>query len=666
MANPRSVSKFRSEDETYNIRSCQWWRAEDKDKRPDQMLTPLLNQIRKDQRHRYEAYKHWARCMDQDMSAVDGTETSYLKYYGSELTINEAMNTLETLHAQIFKNKILPSMCPEEGDYEDEFQARGFNRWLEGVFDDAGVHDVVFPQSGFDCLWAGTGCIKGIGRPTGKKKSKVTFESVSPRHLFVDRIEARNGKPRSLHQMMFWDRWVAADRWAPKGDKEKAELRNKILEVKTTDKEDHDYDVADQGDGDQITLWESWHLPSGPESGDGKHVIWMDGATLFEEEWKYDRFPFTFMRFGLKVAGFWGVSALYRILPAQKAFDRITKQIDECHQVMGLPRIIVRKGSGLQQSHIDDLPFTILETESPAGDIKEWNPVPINPAMYQERDSLVRRMRGAIGVSDFEAQNQIPTNIRDGAAAYMDRAIEQGQARHAMLHKAYESAVLDLADLALLIATDELSKGRDVVVKAPGSEMRTTIEMLRFSDVKVKRESLKMRVLPVSQLPRTFSNRVKDLALLRDRGDLTQKTFLRLLEIPDIDAEIDNMVSSEDIIRRNLSFMLRTGKYLSPLPYDNHDLIVKLTADKIHEARCREVDENRVALLVKYIDDAINLKAGIGPAPQPQGAMGPMAPPSGMAAPGGPPGPPGAPPMGAPPPAAPGGPAMPPAPPPGM
>lgn len=626
MPSARSV-QFKSEDETYAMRSCQWWRAKEKGKRPDEMLTPLLHHIRKDQRHRYEAYKYWARAMDQDMSMVDGTETTYLKYYGSELTINEAMNTLETLHAQIFKNKILAAMCPEEGDYEEEFQARAFNRWHEGVMDEAKVHDEVFPQAGFDCLWAGTGCIKGVGKPISKKKGKVCFEAVSPRHLFVDRIEARNGKPRSMHQMMFMDRWVAADKWAPKSDKSLAEKRQKVLEVKTTDKEDHDYDVADQGDGDQITVWESWHLPSGPNSDDGLHAIWMDGCTLFEEPWEHDRFPFTFMRFGLKVAGFWGVSAMYRILPAQKAFDRITKQIDECHQVMGWPRILLRKGSGLQKSHIDDIPFTIFETETPTADVKEWNPVPINPAMYQERDSLVRRMRGAIGVSDFEAQNQVPANIRDGAAAYMDRAVEQGQARHAMLHKAAEAAVIDLADLALLVATDLLKDGCDVIVKAPGSEMRTTIEMLKFSEVKVKREQMKMRCLAVSQLPRTFSNRVKDLAILRDRGDLTQKTFLRLLEIPDIDSEIDNMVSDEDIIRRNLSYMLRTGKYLSPLPYDNHDLIIKLTALKIHEARCRDVDEDKIALLVKYIEDAIAEKGGIGPPANPQAAMGQMAPP---------------------------------------
>lgn len=619
------------------------------------MLKALLDTVQKDQRHRYEAYKHWARCLDADMTAVDGTELSYLKFYGSELTINEALNTLETLHAQVFKNKILPAPCPSEGDYDDEFQARAFGRWLEGVFDDGKVFQEAVPQQGWDCLWAGTGLIKCFYKPTGKgKRAKLHYEAVSPRHIYVDITEARMGRPRSIHQKMYMDRWVASDLF---GDTE--DRRKKIQEFEETSEADFDRDVSYQGDGDQICVWESWHLPSGPTAGDGKHCIWINNCTLMVEEWKEDRFPFTIMRFGQREAGFYGKSAFARIQPAQKAFDRITKQIDEAHQVMAVPRIIVRKDSGIQVAHIDDIPFSIIETESPTADIREWNAVPINPAMYQERDGLTRRMRGSIGVSDYEAQNSIPTNIRDGAAAYMDRAVESGQARHAMLHDQYENAMMDLADLSLMIAWQAEQAGYDIVVRAPGNAMKSTVEMLNFSKVKIRRDNLKLRVLPMSQLPRTFAQRIKDLTLLRDRGDITQKAFLRMLEIPDVESQVDEYVADEDVIKRNLSYMIRTGNYISPLPYDNHDLIVKLTALKINEARCREVDEDTIALLVQYIEDALELKNGINPpAPMlgPEGAPGqafappgpPMVPPG--TGPGGPPQPmPQGPPQGPPP-----------------
>lgn len=617
------------------------------------MLKALLESIQNDQRARYELYRHWARKLDEDMTSVDGTDQSYSDMYGSELSINEALNTLETLHAQIFKSKILPVPCPSDGDYEDEFQARAYGRWLEGVLDDTKAHTEVVPQAGWDCLWAGTGLVKGFWRPEGKRTAKLFLESVSPRHVYVDRSESRAGRPRSIHQKMFMDRWVVAELFC----KDDPELERKVLGMQESSTMDDDLDASYKQDGDQITVWESWHLPSSPTSNDGLHCIWIQDATLFKDKWTHNRFPFTVMRFGQRIAGFWGKSALRRILPAQNAFDRITKQIDECHDVMGKPRIIVRKDSGLQKSHIDDLNFSIIETESPTSDIKEWNPTPIHPSMYQERDGLTRRMRGAIGVSDFEAQNALPPNIRDGAAAYMDRALEAGQARHAMLHEQHQMAIIDLADLCLMVALEAYDAGYDVVARAPGNEMKTTVQMIKFSEVKVKRETLKLRVLPMNKLARTMADRLKDLTLLRDRGDITQKTYLRLIEIPDTEAEVDLYVSDEDIIKRNLSYMIRTGNYVPPLPYDNHDLIVKFGAQKIHECRVREVDEDKVALIVQYIEEAIEMKGGmpdtnqpapvdpmLGPTPDPSAAFGPGAPPVG---------PPGAPPPVGPPPGAP-------------
>jgi hypothetical protein len=620
------------------------------------MLTGLLDSIQKDQTERYEAYREWARCADQDMSAVDGSR-SLRKMWGCELTINEALNTLETLHAQIFKNKICPAPVPSEGDYEEHFQAMAFGRWMEGVFDHCKLHEVTVPQFGWDCLIYGTGLIKGYGKKGKKGKGDVCFESVSPRNIFVDRIESRGGKPRSMHQKMHMDRWVALDKWGDTSSKAKLA----IIEAKSFD--ETNIDVADSADGDQITIWESWHLPSYPGAKDGKHVIWMKGADLFEECWEHDRFPFAVIRFGRRLGGFWGQSAMMRILPAQKAFDRLTAQIDDALQVMSVPRIVIRAGSNLKKSQLDDTPYTVLECERGKDDIFEWNANPVNPAMFQERDSMPSRMRESIGVTGFAAQQGLPDQIRDGAAAYMDRAVQEADARHSMLHREYESAMVDLGDLCLMVAEDLQKSGLDVIVKAPGSAMKTTVEMLSFKEVRMQRDGLKLRVLPISQLPRTFANRLKDLALLRDRGDITQKSFLRLLELPDVESEIDEFCSDEDIIKRNLSFMLRTGKYVQPLPYDNLELIIKLTAKKIHEARCRDTDEKKVGLLVQYIDEAVKLKQGVGKQPPPlvpPGAPGmPVPPPPGgpmdpmagvpMAPPGVPP-PPGQVPPGMPPP----------------
>lgn len=609
------------------MRTCQWWKAERDGREPHEVLSTLVGQIRDDQSERYQCYRIWAQAMGQDMTTFSG-ETGSI--WDDQLTINELQNTVETLHAQVFKNKVVPSPCPSEADYDEFFRAMGFGRWIEGILDDCRVFYDVVPQVGLACLTFGTGCAKVLEKA---EAGKIDIQAINPAFLFVDRLEARHGKPRSLHQKMHMDRWVALDKWGST-----PEIQLSIIEAKQYDGDD--FDLADLGDGDQITIWESWHLPSASGAKDGRHCIWMRGCTLLDEEWGEPTFPFVFMRFGTPMSGFWGLSAVQRLLPAQKAFDKLTQRIDLAHDLLGIPRIVKRPGA-VNTAQIDDIPGTIIEMENPA-DMREWNPVPITPDAYRERDSLPQRMRGSIGVSGFEAQMQLPQQLREASGAAIERWVDAGNARHAMLHGSYEEFMMQLTYLIGRKAAAMEKDGVDVVVRAPGA-MKSTVELLSFKKVKMDMDTLKLRVLPVSQLPRTFAGRVKELSQLKADGDITRKTYLRLLEIPDIESEIDALVSDEDIIRKNIDHMLRTGDYIEPLPYDNLDLIVKFAARKIHEVRVREGEsgEDKVSLLIQYIEEALALKNGVG---QPGPALGGPPNPSQAFA------PPGAMPGGAPPP----------------
>ncbi len=55
-----------------------------------------------------------------------------------------------------------------------------------------------------------------------------------------------------------------------------------------------------------IKVIESWHLKSGPKAKDGKHTICISSATLFEEQYDKDYFPFVFFRWGDRPVGFFG------------------------------------------------------------------------------------------------------------------------------------------------------------------------------------------------------------------------------------------------------------------------------------------------------------------------------------------------------------------------
>ncbi len=435
-----------------------------------------------------------------------------------------------------------------------------------------------------------------------------------------------------------------------------------------------------------VTVREAFRLPSGPKAKDGRHAIWIKGCTLVDEEFSWDVFPLVPIRFGVRMEGWYGESAVKRLAPTQKLLDKLNKKIDESQDVMGVPRILVgNQGNGIKVGHIDDIPGGVIHCDNIA-QVRDWNAQCASPEMYNDRDSAGHKMRALLGVGDFEAQGQIPQGMRDVSGAFLERWVEQGQAKHAMFHAEYENAVVKLADLFMRQAEELQSHGYDVVAKAPNDDHdKSSIQSLSFAEVHVDRRKLKLRVQPMSQLPQTFAGKVEAIEKLKNAEQpLDHRTAMRMLEIPDVQKAWDILGSSEEIIFKNLSHMCKYGEYLAPMPFDNLDLIVRMTTDYINWYRVRaDADNHVVGLLAQYIDDAILLNKGLGsgdpnapptmaipstmgalgmgapmggpspgppgtmPSGHPPGPMGPGAPPMGPGGPQGPPGmggPPGAPP----------------------
>lgn len=664
------------------LKEGMWWRAEEMGRKPHEILDNVVKQIEDDQASRYDAYKEYERLF----GATEGPwgDSSYRAIASDELIQNELQNTLETLWAQIFKNKVVPGVATSEADFDEWDRARSYSRWLEGAFDEAKVYEEVFPKAGMHMLVHGTGFIRvGWKETEDEDVANVKCWAVNPRYVAVDRIEAKHGKPRNIYFKDHWDRSQLFETYGY--EDEDCCLYGTVEERRAGINKAQGNDDIELGSTsitrcDMVTVREAFHLPSGPRAKDGRHVIWIKGCTLVDEPYEWDRLPCVVMRFGCPMEGFYGESAVKRLAPTQAQFDKLNLKLDEAQDVMGVPRILVgNNGNGLKHQHLDDVPGGVLVVED-INQVSAWNAQCATPELYAERDQAPRRMRGLLGISDFEASSQLPAGLRDVGAPFMEHFVEQGQARHAMSHAQYENAVPELAYLFMLQAEELQEMGYDVVVKSPTGYAKSSIETLSFEEVCVDRKRLKVQVQPMSQLPRTFAGKVEAFAKMREKGlPISDKTILRNLEIPDIHAEADLLGADEEIILKNLAHMCKTGEYLPPLPFDNLDLIIQLTSKYINRYRVREGrDMNRVALLAQYIDDAINLKKGLGgpdpSAPPALGGVGPMLPgappmvPPGMAPPV-PPGPMGAampppgmppPPMGPPPPAGPMGPGAPP------
>jgi hypothetical protein len=221
-------------------------------------------------------------------------------------------------------------------------------------------------------------------------------------------------------------------------------------------------------------------------------------------------------------------------------------------------------------------------------------------------------MRSLLGVNSFDTQSQLPAQLREVSGPALERLLDAGTARHAMTHAEVERATVDLAYLAMLYAADLEEDGKDITVVSPGSA-KSTVEQLTFSEVVIDRKRMKLQVQPMAQMPQTFAGKVEHFGKLLEQKVITPKQYGRMLEVPDMGGATDFLGSDEEIILKNLHFMVKKAAYIPPLQYDNLDLIVPLTTAFINWYRIREdADMEIVGMLAQYIEDAIALKKGLG------------------------------------------------------
>lgn len=619
--------------------SSQWWRAAENGREPHQVLLPLIKQVRDSQQERYDAYKALSGIYGADMSSRGGALNPFRHVFDDTLSFNELKNTVDSLHAQVYKNRIVPSVVSIGGDHTRFSRAKQLTRWIDGVLDDCKLHQKVIPQAGLGCLVHGTGIVKVGYEIIDESRARITLDTVSALDIFVDIVEAKDGKPKSLFQITAVDKGSLIDDY---GDPESDEAglygdsdQRTVAIMGSRNVQEVDEYMVNSGtmDADQTLVYEAWHLPTA-KGKYGRYTMCVDGGTLIDREYEFKTFPHLFLRSGPPLHGFWGDSVAAQLVPGQKSYDKLTQRIDEAHDIMGVPRILLRKGMGLVKSHVDDIPGGILEYDGPDGGIKEWNATPITQDAYRERDGMPAKMRSVVGVSGMSATAQLPTQLRELSGVGLENWQDSEDARHAMEHRSYEDAICDLVYIINSIACALDDAGFSVQAKAvKGSSM----EVIDFSDCKLDIEEFRLKVLPVSQMARTFSGRVKQLDPLLQQGAISMSTYRRLLEVPDIEMENDLDTADEDIIDQNLQFMLGGKGYTAPLAFDNLALIISRSTKFINKCRVQGVDEEDLAPIMQYISDAVDKKKTAEGADAPPPAQAGAPPPAPAGDPGMPP-----------------------------
>lgn len=590
---------------------ARWWDASKRTLEPHEIVHAVMGALKPYQQRRREEAKTNALYYGVDLESFGFNRSSdqNTEDDAPDLVFPVAENVIDTLLANTCKNRVVPFAKTVRGKFSARRRARDFNNWIEGVFSECGVFDN-------DPLWVTSALLFDAGvAKVLDEDDKVTVEFVFPWDIAVDPFEARHGKPRTLYQVHYVDRRVLWEDF--RGDRGKRDARREIEQATRAYPDDgtRTPTVAN----DMLRVVEAWHLASSDAANDGRYVMCLDNATLVEREWK-GRFPFAFLHRKRPIAGMWSPGLMRRLIAPQKEHDTLSTKLQESHDVIGVPRLLVPRDAKIEKAHIDDVPGTLIEYDGPQPPT-DWNALPAHPTTYEYRTQVAEEMLQFSGVSAMSAQSEKPAGITAARALQVLDDVES--IRNGPFNRNRDKFYVEIAELVLDTARDIVERNGKYVVPHRGKRNVTYVDLAK---VDIGKDTAVVEIWPSNLLAKTPAAKEQQLEDWLKMGAIDIDRFRQLSEIPDIESEADYAVAPQDAADRTIEQALE-GRTVVVEPFHPHELIFQRGVLAYDHELAEGADPNELDALRSLLADCQAQIAKKAPPPPPPGAVPPGAPP---------------------------------------
>ena len=617
-----------------------WWDSE-KDDMHERIL-PLAKHII-DSTDRHEALARWlSRLTNRHYASLKpGEFNARPASEGGEgmndvtVVLNTIQNIYDTQTSHICVHRPRPRFLTVDGNWELRRTAKRLQRFAEGVAQITEAYQET-TKAFADCIWSGTGFVKIYGWD-----NQIHCERVFPNEILVDERSAMDTKPR----VMLQQKYAAAE----------------VIMAMFPDKKAEIAEVVTKGDGevsegniittDLVEVVEAWHLPSKEGGDDGRHVICIDGATLYDGDWTRKEFPFAVCRYARLPRGYYGQSMVERQWPLQHQKNKLLQRIADCMQLFAGVNIIAEKGS-INADSITNEPGIIIWKKPGSPDPKVHTPASISSQVFGHVDWLDGKQYEVEGVSRLSATGQKPPGDLSGIALRTLQDVETR--RGGLLGQTWDQLHLDVWRRIVDAARELYSEGDDATDYEVKYGEKDFFQCIKWSDVNLDRDAYRLELWPTNILPSEPSGKLAVIQEFMQADMIDKDVGMALLDFPDLDQAMSLQTAVIDSIDATLEKMFSDKKYTPPAaafsnyqgPEQAHELtlgIGRMCHEKLRSAVDGAPDEV-LELIQTWIDEAgallLDIRAQIAQPPGPPGA---------------PPGPPGPPPGAPPPPMPPGG-----------
>lgn len=607
---PAPASKVTMKTSVANNASVmsQWWVESDGNKASSQLLASAAY-LKESQQYRYKQTTTYARLYGnqslfsfagQNMSKIDQTHG----LPSERPTFNLVQSVTDTLVSRIAQNRPVPVFLTDNGDYKQRTLAKKLNNFILGEF----FHTKAYSKGSMalrDALVTGTGVLHVYEGPD----NRVEIERVLQTELLVDPNEAMYGDPRQLYRLKLVDRKVLEESFP----KFKAKI---AMATKATPDNSAD---SSKSVADLVMVVEGWHLKSGKNAKDGRHIIACSAGNLIDEEYTKDRFPFTFLHYSPRLLGFWSQGVAEQLMGTQMELNSVLYTISKAIKLVGVPRIFVEESSKVTSTSFNNNIGTIVKFR---GTKPEYEVTPSNASdLYAERDKLIAYGYQQCGVSALQASSQKPQGLDSGEAirSYDDISTD----RFASLSRRYDDMFVDLAYLVIDKAKDITELEGSYSTVYPNKNGTKEIDLTKSDLIN---DSFIIQCFTQSSLPKDPAGRLSKITEMIQSGMVTLQEGRRLLDYPDLE-QVEKLANAgEERILQILDAIVEDGKYTPPDPFIDIQLGTTLATQYVNLYATVKLPESRMSMLRDFFSQLQDIKMAAMPPPPPAAAAPTAAP----------------------------------------
>lgn len=512
-------------------------------------------------------------------------------------TMNVVQSCVDTLCSRITQSKPRPLFLTENANYKNRTLAKQMNNFIAGELYQTKSYELA-ESILRDASILGSGCLKIYA---GHDK-KVHVERTLLTELYVDFNDAFYNNPRSLYQLKLVDRSILAN-IIP-------EHRSQIEKAEQAypDSSNDSQKTA----SDQIMVVEAWHLPSGENAGDGRHVIACTAGILLDEEYEKEDFPFVFLHYSPRLIGFWAQGLTEQLMGTQIEINKLLSTISQSINLVGVPRIFVEDGSKVVKAHLNNSIGSIVTYR---GTKPQYEVAPCVPAeLYQQLQRLIEYAYQQSGVSALAATSQKPAGLNSGEAIRNYDDLQSD--RFATLNKRYDRLFIDLAYKIIDCAIDICEETGKYQTVYPNKDGTKEINLPAIS--KLKDDPFVIQCFNSSSLPRDPAGRLEKVTEMMQSGIIDPQEGRRLLDYPDLDQSDKLASAAEERILKQLDEIVESGSYEPPDAFTDIMLGKKLVAQYYNLYVASGLEESKAELLRNWQSQLLVLEqAAIPPQPAP-------------------------------------------------